>query len=141
MAFEGTDDFSRLTEYNPTFRSDARRFELVTLPFQDFYGMSESLRMLLELGIRDIAEMTRTLHQPVIRWAEERGIRIVSPRDDAHRSAILCVAPPKPADAYHALKRAHVVCSLREGAIRLAPHCYNTMEEMEKVVEVLDSVV
>jgi len=26
MAFEGTDDFSRLTEYNPTFRSDARRF-------------------------------------------------------------------------------------------------------------------
>lgn len=141
MAFEGTDDFSRLTEYNPTFRSDARRFELVTLPFQDFYGMSESLRMLLELGIRDIAEMTRTLHEPVIRWAEERGVRIVSPRDDAHRSAILCVAPPKPADAYHALKRAHVVCSLREGAIRLAPHCYNTMEEMEKVVEVLDSVV
>src|SRR5256885_60427 len=32
MAFEGTDDFSRLTEYNPTFRSDARRFELATLP-------------------------------------------------------------------------------------------------------------
>ena len=26
MAFEGTDDFSRLTEYNPAFRSDARRF-------------------------------------------------------------------------------------------------------------------
>ncbi len=25
MAFEGTDDFSRLTEYNPTFRSDASR--------------------------------------------------------------------------------------------------------------------
>ena len=30
MAFEGTDDFSRLTEYNPTFRSDARRFEMIT---------------------------------------------------------------------------------------------------------------
>src|SRR5437762_3356340 len=33
MAFEGTDDFSRLTEYNPTFRADARRFEMITLPF------------------------------------------------------------------------------------------------------------
>jgi selenocysteine lyase/cysteine desulfurase len=141
MAFEGTDDFSRLTEYNPTFRSDARRFELITLPFQDFYGMSESLRMLLELGIRDIAEFTRALHEPVMRWAEERGVRLSSPRDDAHRSAILCVAPRKPVDAYHALKRAHVVCSLREGAIRLAPHCYNTVGEMEKVVEVLDGVV
>lgn len=138
MAFEGTDDFSRLTEYNPNLRSDARRFELVTLPFQDFYGMTESLRLLLELGIRDIAEVTRALHEPVLRWADARGVRVASPREDAHRSAILCVAPPKPVDAYHALKRAHVVCSLREGAIRLAPHCYNTIEEMEKVVEVLD---
>ena len=141
MAFEGTDDFSRLTEYNPNLRSDARRFELITLPFQDVYGMTESLRMLLEIGIRDIAEMTRALHEPVLRWADERGVRVVSPRDEAHRSAIIAVAPPKPVDAYHALKRAHVVCSLREGAIRLAPHCYNTMEEMEKVVEVLDGVV
>lgn len=141
MAFEGTDDFSRLTEYNPNLRGDARRFELITLPYQDFYGMTESLRMLIELGIRDIAEVTRALHEPVLRWADESGVRVVSPRDDARRSAILCVAPPKPVDAYHALKRAHVVCSLREGAIRLAPHCYNTMEEMEKVVEVLDSVI
>jgi selenocysteine lyase/cysteine desulfurase len=141
MAFEGTDDFSRLIEYNPNLRSDARRFELITLPYQDFYGMNESLRMLLDLGIRDIAEVTRALHEPVLRWADERGVRVVSPRDDAHRSAILCIAPSKPVEAYHALKRAHVVCSLREGAIRLAPHCYNTMEEMEKVVEVLSGVM
>ncbi len=141
MAFEGTDDFSRLTEYHPVFRPDARRFEMVTLAFQDFYGMIESLRLLLEVGIRDIAELTRGAHEPVVRWADARGVRVVSPRDDEHRSAIVCVAPPKPAEAYHALKRAHIVCSLREGAIRLAPHCYNTIEEMEKVVEVLDDVV
>ncbi|HEX9611915.1 MAG TPA: aminotransferase class V-fold PLP-dependent enzyme [Gemmatimonadales bacterium] len=141
MAFEGTEDFTRLTDYNPVFRSDARRFEMVTLPFQDFYGMLESVRMLLDLGIRDIAEYTRACHEPVLEWAEAKGVRVVSPRDDAHRSAIVCIAPPKAADAYHALKRARVVCSLREGAIRLAPHCYNTVEEMEKVVEVLDAVV
>jgi len=141
MAFEGTDDFSRLTEYNPTFRPDARRFEMVTLPFQDFYGMSESLRLLLDIGIRDIAELTRAAHEPVFRWADARGLRVVSPREDEHRSAIVCVAPPKPAEAYHALKRAHIVCSLREGAIRLAPHCYNTIEEIEKVIDVLDDVV
>jgi selenocysteine lyase/cysteine desulfurase len=141
MAFEGTDDFSRLTEYNPNLRTDARRFELITLPYQDFYGMTESLRMLLELGVRDIAEVTRALHEPVIRWADQEGVRVISPRDETHRSAILCIAPPKPVDAYHALKRAHVVCSLREGGIRLAPHCYNTIEEMEKVVEVLNTVM
>jgi len=145
MAFEGTDDFSRLTEYNPTFRSDARRFEMVTLPFQDFYGLASSVQLLLELGdgggVRDIAEYTRALHEPVLRWADEHGVRVVSPRDETHRSAILCVAPPRPAEAYHAVKRAGVVCSLREGAIRLSPHCYNTVEEMEKVAEVLDGIL
>ena len=81
MAFEGTDDFSRLTEYNPTFRADARRFEMVTLPYQDFYGMTESVRMLAEIGIADIARYTRALHEAVFRWADEKGARLVSPRD------------------------------------------------------------
>jgi selenocysteine lyase/cysteine desulfurase len=140
MAFEGTDDFSRLTEYNPTFRADARRFEMVTLPFQDFVGMTSSLGLLLEIGIRDIAEVTRAIHEPVVKWARENGVRIASPLQERHRSAILCVAPPKAAEAFHAVKRARIVCSLREGAIRLSPHCYNTLEEMEKVVEVLDDL-
>jgi cysteine desulfurase/selenocysteine lyase len=140
MAFEGMDDFSRLTNYNPTFRPDARRFEMVTLPYQDLYGMAESLRMLTEIGIADIARHTRALHEPVFKWADENGVRIASPRDDAHRSAIVCIAPDRPAEAYHTLKRAHVVCSLRERAIRLAPHCYNTVEEMERVLDVLDQL-
>ena len=42
--------------------------------------------------------------------------------------------------ADHAVKRAHIVCSLREGAIRLSPHCYNTVEEMERVLDVLDQL-
>jgi len=141
MAFEGTDDFSRLTEYNPTFRSDARRFEMITLPYQDFVGMTASLSLLLEVGVRDIAEVTRAMHAPIVKWAEANDVRITSPTANGHRSAILCVAPPKPAEAYHGLKRARVVCSLREGAIRLSPHCYNTVEEMDKVIEVLDDLL
>jgi len=137
MAFEGTDDFSRLTEYNPTFRADARRFEMITLPYQDFYGFSQSVELLLEIGIAEIAEVTRSLHEPVLKWADARGMRVVSPRDERHRSAILCVAPEQAVEAYHAIKRARIVCSLREGAIRLSPHCYNTVEEMEKVLDVL----
>jgi selenocysteine lyase/cysteine desulfurase len=30
---------------------------------------------------------------------------------------------------------------LREGAIRLSPHCYNTVDEMERVLGVLEDVV
>ena len=140
MAFEGTDDFSRLTEYNPTFRADARRFEMITLPYQDFYGFTQSVELLLEIGIPEIAEVTRSLHDPIFNWADAHGMRVVSPRDERHRSAILCIAPEEPVEAYHAIKRARIVCSLREGAIRLSPHCYNTVGEMEKVLDVLEDL-
>lgn len=137
MAFEGTDDFSRLTQYNDTLRGDARRFELITLPYQDFAGMNASLKLLLELGIPAIARHLEKLHQPLIAWAAESGASIVSPLDRS-RSGILCLAPRDVGASFRALKAARVVCSLREGAIRLSPHAYNTIEEMEQVAEILE---
>ena len=114
---------------------------MITLPYQDFVGMTASLQLLLEVGVRDVAEVTRSTHEPIVKWAHENGVRISSPTENGHRSAIFCIAPSKPAEAYHAMKRARVVCSLREGSIRLSPHCYNTVEEMEKVIEVLEDLL
>jgi cysteine desulfurase / selenocysteine lyase len=137
MAFEGTDDFTRLTQYNDTLRGDARRFELITLPYQDFAGMNASLGLLLSLGIPRIRTHLQALHAPLLTWAARSGVRVTSP-SGLRGSGILCVAPPNVGQAFRALKAAHVVCSMREGAIRLSPHGYNTVEEMEKVVEVLE---
>jgi cysteine desulfurase/selenocysteine lyase len=137
MAFEGTDDFSRLTQYNDTLRGDARRFELITLPYQDFAGMNASLKLLLGLGISRIQKHVHLLHAPVLAWAARSGARVVSPQGD-RGSGILCVAPANVGEAFRALKASHVISSLREGAIRLSPHAYNTPEEMERVVELLE---
>jgi cysteine desulfurase / selenocysteine lyase len=137
MAFEGTDDFTRLTTYNDTLRADARRFELITLPYQDFAGMNASLELVLELGVARIAAHLRRLHEPVLAWAERTGARVVSPVG-AHGSGIICLAPAEVGESFRRLKAARIICSLREGAIRLSPHGYNTVEEMERVVSVLD---
>ncbi|MEK7668228.1 MAG: hypothetical protein AAB409_06235, partial [Gemmatimonadota bacterium] len=107
----------------------------------DQLGFATSVGLLLELGIPAIDCYTRALGDPVLAWAAERGVRIVSPTDAEHRSAIICLAPPELHDAHRRLRHAGIVCSLREGAIRLAPHCYNTLEEMERVVGVLDELV
>jgi cysteine desulfurase/selenocysteine lyase len=94
--------------------------------------------MLADLTVDAIAAYTRALAEPLITWAMSRGVRIVSPTDDLHRSAIICLAPPNAAEAHRRLKAAGVVCAFREGAIRLSPHFYSTIEEMEKVLDVLD---
>jgi selenocysteine lyase/cysteine desulfurase len=136
LAFEGTDDLTTLTRYNESLRRDARRFELMTLPYQDFAGFNASLELLLEIGVDRIQDHIRGLHRPVLAWAEQSGARITSPRG-ASASGILCVAPDQVREVHRRLKAARIVCSLREGSIRLSPHCYNTAAEMEQVAQVL----
>lgn len=140
MAFEGTDDFSRLTRYNPSLRPDARRFELITLPFQDFAGMNASLGLLEEVGIERIAAHLKEVRTPVLDWARRRGVRVTSPVDH-HGSGIVCIAPGEPAAVQHALRQSGVTCSLREGSLRLSPHCYTTGEDFARVAEVLEKHV
>jgi cysteine desulfurase/selenocysteine lyase len=137
MAFEGTDDFTRLTEYREELRPDARRFELISLPFQDFTGMVQSVRLLRELGPASIQAHLVAVRGPVLEWAGRRGIPVTSPGGRA-ASGIVCVAPPRMEESFKRLRAGRVVCGIREGGIRLSPHCYNTVEEMERVVALLD---
>ncbi len=139
MAFEGTDDFTRLTDYDPRLREDAKRYEMISLPFQDFAGYNTSLELLLEVGVPAIARHIVEVQAPILAWAERRGIRITSPVG-AHGSGIVCVAVPEPADAYRAIRAQGVVASVREGAIRLSPHLFNTVDEMEKVTRMLETI-
>ena len=137
MSFEGTDDFSKLTEYNTTLRDNARRYEAGTPPFQDQLAFRESLKMMLDLGIEQIAARNRALREPLLAAGRRGEITIASPTDPDHACAMVCVVPGHVAEAFHNLKKANVICALREGRIRIAPHCYNTIDEVEKVVALL----
>jgi cysteine desulfurase/selenocysteine lyase len=137
MAFEGTDDFTRLTDYREELRSNARRFELITVPFQDIAGLVASLGLLDELGVEAIRCHLQAIQQPLVEWASRRGISITSPRGE-RGSGILCIAPPRLDEAYRALREARIYCSMREGSLRISPHCYNTCDELTRVAAVLD---
>ncbi|HZM27971.1 MAG TPA: aminotransferase class V-fold PLP-dependent enzyme [Gemmatimonadales bacterium] len=139
LAFEGTDDLSRLTAYDTTLRSDARRYELVTLPYQDFAGFNASVGLLLEVGIEAIRDYLRAVIQPVLSWAASAGVRVASPQG-VHGSAIVCLDLPDAPRAYRALKKEGIVATVREGVVRLSPHLYNTPAELERVAEALDTV-
>jgi selenocysteine lyase/cysteine desulfurase len=141
LAYEGTDDLAHLTTYDTTLRSDARRYELMTLPYQDFAGMNASLGLLLEVGIETIQAYLRAVTRPVLAWAASAGVgvRVTSPVD-SHGSGIVCLELPDFLRAQRALKAAGIIATVREGALRLSPHLYNTPAEMERVAEVLDGV-
>ncbi|HEX6059474.1 MAG TPA: aminotransferase class V-fold PLP-dependent enzyme [Gemmatimonadaceae bacterium] len=137
MSVRGSDDFTRLVEYDLTWREDARRFEMVTLPFQDFAGMDASLELLLELGTAAVSRRVEALTGRIVAWARGRdGVRLLTP--PGRRAGIVSLVPRGEAEgASRRLEAAGVAHSLREGAIRLSPHCYNTEGEVDRALEVL----
>ena len=129
MGVQGSDDFSRLLAYDMTWRDDARRFEQLTLPFQDFAGMAASLGLFHELGPAAVSTQVRACAAMLLDGAVARGIPLVTPR--ARHAGIASVRPVDAAAASARLTAARVAHSVREGTIRLAPHCYTTREEID----------
>lgn len=140
MAPKGTEDFRRMLEYDLTWRDDARRFELITLPFQDFAGMNASLELLAEIGPEAVARHVTRLADEIVAWADsQNAVALVTPRDRAKRAGIVSVRPPDGGRVSGRLKDAGVVHSFREGAIRLSPHIYNTLDEVRSALMIIES--
>jgi len=137
MGVRGSDDFSRLLEYDLTWRDSARRFEQVTLGYQDFVGMVASLELLHELGPAHVAAHITRCASALLDGAVARGLAVVTPRD--RMAGIVAVRPADAAATSRRLDAAGVIHSLREGTIRLAPHCYTTDEEVARALDVLAS--
>jgi selenocysteine lyase/cysteine desulfurase len=139
-SMRSTQDFDDLLAYRWGFLPDARRYEVGTAPLQEYATLARSIELLLEVGVETIAAHVDTLLEPVRLWiARHPETRSMTPLDPGSRSAILAFTTPDTPATYRALQEAGVVSSLREGAIRLAPHLYNRSDDIERVVEVLEA--
>jgi cysteine desulfurase / selenocysteine lyase len=140
MAVEGSDDFTRLTDYDLKWRHDARRFEFVTLPYQDYAGMNASLDLFNEVGVANVARCAQRLGERIVNWAVARDdVELVTPADPRHRAAVIAVRPIDALGASRRLSAAGVVHSFREGSIRLSPHFYNTDDEIDRALALISA--
>jgi cysteine desulfurase/selenocysteine lyase len=137
MGVRDSDDFARLVDYDLTWRDDARRFEFITLPFQEFAGLNASLELFFELGPEAIEAYTRSLVDRVFVWAKANDVAVVTPTDPVHRAGIVSLRFPDGEARSARLHAAGVVHSFREGAIRLSPYFFNTPDEVDHALSIL----
>ena len=138
MGVKGSDDFTNLVDYELAWREDARRFEFITLPFQDFAGMNASVELLHELDPAAVARHIAHLVDVVVSWAADRDdVELVTPAGPERRAGIVSVRPRDARAVSDRLRAAGIWHSLREGAIRLSPHAYNTESEMALTLDII----
>lgn len=139
MSVRGSDDFTHMLDYDFTYRDDARRYEVVTLPYQEFAAMNVALELFFEVGV-DVAAARLASHvERLTSWADTRSdVTLLSPRDREHRSGIVAIVPREPARTSDALTEAGVMHSLRQGAIRLSPHWFTPDAHIDRVMADLE---
>jgi len=105
---------------------------------QDFIGMNATLELFQELGPTRVEQHVRALTRQLLGWAEtRRDITCFTPEPDARRAGIVALATPDLHADSQRLREAKVTHAVREGAIRIAPHFHNTVEDVERVISVL----
>ena len=65
---------------------------------------------------------------------------VLSDCSDAELAGIVTIKHSNPNQVFEVLENKKMICSLREGLIRFAPHFYNTHREIDKVVEELQKI-
>lgn len=140
-ALEHAHEFHLLTRGNWQPLPGARRWDSPeTSSFFNLAPMRASLELLERIGVETVWQHTRALTALIAgRLPRDRCI-LASPADPAARGPYICVrarAEDKTQKFYEALRENHVFVSLREGALRIAPHIYNTERDIDRLLRVL----
>ena len=130
-------DAANFLDYNFTLQPTAERFNIGTPNTVSLIGLHASLALIQEVGIDAIAERVLMLAGAAIGDLQERGFRVSADTSPARRSGIVIAEVGDPKAAAERLAAQGIICIPRGKGIRIAPHFYNTEEEVLRVGEAL----
>ncbi len=128
-------DFSRILNVERKLFTDARRFEVGTLPYHDFAAFDSSVELLLDVGIEAIYSHVLQLSDRLVAGLKSiPDIRILSCLEPSTRSGILSFSSPDNVGLCEFLKSKGVFVSHREGAIRVSIHGFNNESDIDRLL-------
>ncbi len=130
-------DFSRV---ELRLKPHAGRWESGTLNVPGIHALGASLELLLGAGVNEVAARVLALTDYLCERAKQAGLEVFSGRADNERSGIVSLHVPPGADGKALVERCldeGIVINLRAGRLRVSPHCYNTHEEIDRLVQAL----
>ncbi|MCL7454194.1 MAG: aminotransferase class V-fold PLP-dependent enzyme [Anaerolineae bacterium] len=127
--------------YDSPLRPGGERFEPGSLNAVGLVGMAAAIDLLLTLGLDAIESRILELTSYLIAGLQARGCTITSPiARRQERSGIVCFRHPEvPApELGERLCAADVIVSVRGDVVRVSPHFWNSEEDIERLLAVLN---
>jgi len=118
----------------------ALAWETGTAPISLIHGLEASLKLLNEVGVAKIQMHLEMLTDHLCERLQNTGYEVVSSRRVGEKSQIVCIRHLNglsAMDLYAHLKQRNIITAPRADRLRIAPHLYNTLEEIDGLVSAL----
>ena len=126
--------------YEQGWKPGALAWETGTGPSALIYGLEASLMLLTEVGVERIWKHLRELTDYLVDQLAEREYEVVSSRQPGEKSQIVCIrhtSGETPHALYARLKKDQIITAPRGDRLRIAPHLYNTKEDIDQLLRSL----
>jgi len=137
----GSEDFSRLVDYQEAYQGGARRFDVGEVSnFLLSPIAAAALEQILTWGVEEIAETLRTKTDEIARRAEKMGLLVA--KREFRAPHMIGIGKPGgfSRELPGLLAEEKVYVSVRGESVRVSPHLYNNDEEIERLFETLEKV-
>jgi selenocysteine lyase/cysteine desulfurase len=139
---EQSDDFPNLVDYRTDFRPGARRYDVgQTSNFALMPAIEAALQQTLEWGVESIQAYASELNEKVAAKAEAAGLGVAPRHLRAGHLMGVRLHGVDTEGVAEAMAEAGVFVSVRGDAMRVSPHVYNTEQDVDRLFEVLRSVI
>lgn len=135
-------DQIRRCTFEPPPDLGVRAFDVFgTANFLNYWTWRASIECLLDVGPEEILAHDRALSEHLHERLDPERWELRTPGESWSPLRVVSHADPAlNPRAVEALREAGVRVALREGNVRVTPHLYNTVEEVDRLVEVLNRV-
>ena len=130
-------DFERFTP-----RDDAYRLMTGTPGIASLYAIQPGVDIIAQVGVDNIRAKSVRQTALIIEMADRLGYEVISPRQADDRAGTVTLRPPEAYAVSRELLARDIVIDYREGAgIRVAPHFYNSDDEIRLTLDTIAAVL
>ena len=136
VSVEAPEDYNN---FEQDWKQGALAWETGTGAAALIHGLEASLQLLNKVGTQTIANYLEQITDHLCERLKEKDYKVVSSRRPGEKSQIVCIQHPRitAMGLYHQLKSKNIITAPRGDRLRIAPHFYNTTDDIDSLVDFL----
>lgn len=123
--------------YANTPSPTARRFESGTPPVPNIYAAVAGMKLIRSIGLGAIESHIQEITGAIKEGAMRRGFNLVTPVDPKKHGALIALRSHKVDLLVKWLEEGGVIVSSRDDNLRISPHIYNNLSDVNRLMDCL----